>query len=278
VFNEKVIAPAHIFENDVCYHCGIAVTDLYIFEYNENTDTYAVKGINGGGYRYEPKNLILPTTYLGKPVTAVAKRGFYQIIFVNSITVPGGYTDIGDEAFMECAHLESAELPNSAVNLGISLFVKCERLVEANIPRNIKEIPLSMFAVCKSLASIHIPEGIEVIRGFGGCESLTEIVIPDSAVEIEGSAFSNCKKLKTVVIGKRVSYFGHNVFKGCTLLNSATFKNPSGWWIRAYYLVSGDPVKIPLERTDLESPFRASTLLTSRYVEYVWYRGSYPEK
>ena len=93
---------------------------------------------------------------------------------IKSVTVEGGVTTIGNEAFSNCIYLTSVVIGNSVTTIGSGAFCYCD-----------------------SLTSVELPEGVTTIgkEAFKYCDSLTSIVIPDSVTTIFSGAFQNCDSL-----------------------------------------------------------------------------------
>ena len=76
-------------------------------------DTYMVSDYNGTAIE-----VIIPSTYNGKPVTSIGDSAFYNCTSLTSIEIPASVTSIGDSAFSNCSSLKT-------------IYCKCE---ESNKP------------------------------------------------------------------------------------------------------------------------------------------------
>ena len=76
--------------------------------------------------------LVIPSTYKGKPVTAIANEAFMYCYALESIEIPASVTSIGDYAFRSCAALESIEISASVTSIGEYAFFGCESLRSLN--------------------------------------------------------------------------------------------------------------------------------------------------
>ena len=86
------------------------------------------------------------------------------------VVIPGGVTEIGKTAFIQCGRLISVTIPDSVTQIGFAAFAKCVSLTSVTIPGSVTKIS----------------EG-----AFSYCDKLTSIVIPDSVADIGGTAFQN---------------------------------------------------------------------------------------
>lgn len=274
----QAINPAHEFEGDLCKFCGVEVTKYFKFTYSDYYQTFSIAKINKTTLM--PKHIILPTTYLGVPVTTVDSYAFISDLNIQSVIIPDGYTKISQGSFKGCFALNSVEIADSVTEIEMQAFEECRNLTEVNIPNNLTVIDAAVFSSCYSLAEITIPESVEIIQhgAFGGCDFVS-IVIPDSVTHVYYGAFSNCTSLKNVVIGKKVKHIGAGVFGGCKLLNNVVFKKTDGWYYEIKsstnnndYISGTKTERVYFSIEDLSNPFRAAMYLMSKYTNKTWYR------
>lgn len=271
IFDRMTVEKAHRFENDACLHCGISVDMIFTFTYSDYKDTYSIAENED---TTTPSAVILPSTYKGKRIDSVDYLGFSSNTAIKSVTIPEGYSTIGERAFYGCSNLSYLEMPDSITDIGSGAFINCGSIKGIRLSESLKEISSGMFESCGALESIRLPESITYIRlmAFKNCTSLKEIVIPDNVVYIGGEAFRNCSSLKSAVIGKKVNEIGRWAFNSGYALQSVVFKKCDGWSLRAYKVTNNEPVSLPLNHQDLENDFRAAMLLKQDYKDYVWER------
>lgn len=167
------------------------------FALTEAGDSYAVVGIG----TCEDREIVIPATHEGLPVTEIGERAFKQTYRVKSVVIPRGVTRIGNYAFDQC-----------------------ERMTTVVIPAGVTSIGYGAFSSCKSLTRITIPEGVTCIgqKAFEECVSLTEVTIPGSVTRIEKNAFYRCIKLPAVVLPEGVEELEKMAFAGCQALTEVS--------------------------------------------------------
>ena len=94
------------------------------FKLNEDKSEYIVTGIGS----YTGTNVIIPSNYNGKPVTAIGDGAFYMMLGLSSISIPNSITSIGAGAFLWCLELTNITIPSSVKNIGNDAFYLCQNL------------------------------------------------------------------------------------------------------------------------------------------------------
>ena len=198
-----------------------AVWDVYDVQLKESDGTYTVTGINT-----DKGNVVIKSSYKGKPVTSIGSSAFSGCSKLTSVTIPESITSIGGSAFSKCSEL--TDVIWNAESCGGSywypIFEYCPKLTSVVIGNGVKSIGGYAFFKCSGLTSITIPDGVKSIEcsAFEGCSGLTSIMIPDSVTSIEDAAFSGCSGLTSVTIGNSVTSIGDSAFYGCSGLTSIT--------------------------------------------------------
>ena len=211
------------------------------------------------GKNYPGPDLVIPSTYEGKPVTGISSRAFSKNKNITAITISPSVTRIDEGAFSGCSSLESITLPfvgdsrknasnayqypfgyifgTSSYTGGVATkqFYSRSTSYATNstyyIPGSLKSVTITggnilygAFCNCKGLTSITIPDSVTSIgsSAFSGCTGLTSITIPDSVTSIGSSAFSGCTGLASITIPNSVTSIDNLAFFGCTSLTSIT--------------------------------------------------------
>lgn len=192
--------------------------------------------------------VVVPKTYLGKPVVAVTANGFKdatnieEVFLPDSITklnnyafagctnmdmdkLPANLQSIGDYAFQNCSKLSLTSLPSGATKIGNYSFYGCSKLALTSLPEEITAIGWgsyqgSTFYGCTSLALTSLPEGLKILQYqvFSGCTSLALTSLPAGLTKIEPCAFVNCENITISSIPEGVKVIGQLAFSGCKKL------------------------------------------------------------
>ncbi len=221
---------------------------------------YAVE--NGGAviveYKGTAKNLVVPDTLGGKPVTAVGAFAFWQNEDTVSVTLPASVERIAPSAFGRCEKLKTILLLNDryrfedgalydAENAALhTLLYACKReaftvpqgvravaayafahhdeLTRVTLPDSLEAVGDSAFMWCASLEEISLPGGLTSIgrRAFYFCVSLRSVAIPGGVTEISDYAFLSCENLERVVLPDSLEFIGEGAFAYCVSLRDIT--------------------------------------------------------
>ena len=112
------------------------------------------------------------------------------------VMLPGGVTEIGDNAFRDCTSVKSVTLPDSVREICFSAFWNCTHMRSVKLPQSIVHIRDSAFGGCSSLTNMIIPPKVTCITdfAFGGCTSLRMVKLPDGIEEIGSLSFNVLKR------------------------------------------------------------------------------------
>jgi hypothetical protein len=177
------------------------------------------------GYIGSRREIRIPPSIRGLPVTSIGKEVFASIERRTIIHIPDTVTSIGDRAFYKTFLVEII-IPDGVTSIGSEVFVGTG-LGKITIPDSVTFIGARAFAVC-DFTSITIPNSVTSIEEgtFMGCENLTSVTIPNSVTAIGKSAFFGCTWLASVTIPDSVtSNIEIETFKGCTSLASSPYLN-----------------------------------------------------
>ena len=150
--------------------------------------------------------------------TTIPESAFYNLQYVESITIPSGVTSISANAFNNCISLTDIDLPDTVTSIGNSAFYGCISLETIELPESLTSIGQSAFQGCTSLASIELPDTVTSIgqSAFRGCTSLASIELSEALDTIEASAFRECISLTVIELPESLTSIGSSAFYGCT--------------------------------------------------------------
>lgn len=176
-----------------------------------------------------PEEIVIPSEYEGKPVTAVKAQGFAlnRAEGLERIVIPEGVTSIGENAFYNLNTLEGAVLPDSLIEMGMYAFAGCTTLQDIEFGSGLSVIPVGAFGGC-AIASLTLPETVTDIYydAFRGCRELTSVKLPDSVTYLGSSVFAECEALAEVTLPKGLVSIENATFESCGSLAAVEF--PAG--------------------------------------------------
>ncbi len=192
------------------------------FELNEDKTSYAVSSLGS----ITDTDIVIPETYNGMSVTAIAPSAFKDCKQLTGISIPESITYIGPFAFQGCDSLIEKEAGVSYVDKWV---VACDNTTTNVVLRNDTfGIAYGAFEKCHSLTDISIPEGLTIICdwAFSDCSALTSITMGNRVTSIGYGAFHECSELVSIELSSGLSYIGAYAFDECRNLES--IKIPDG--------------------------------------------------
>jgi len=182
VISDKIDTdPGHKYvysEADGTYRCECGAdyfSDTLDFMINEDGATCTVAGIGSCTKR----DIVIPTEHNGMRVTKIGKMAFFNCKTVDTVIIPEGVTEIGNEAFCDSS-LKAVSLPESLSRIGGYAFSSC--LLEAVTVPHADIICESAFESSINLREIILCEGVKTVENcaFNCLYSLEKIVFPNT--------------------------------------------------------------------------------------------------
>jgi len=167
--------------------------------------------------------VIVPASYLGKPITRMEDNAFFAMNTITSISFPASITTMSGMTFYNAHGL-------------INIFVDAENLYfssENGVLFNKDKTTLVKYPEGRSETTYEIPSSVNTIGSWSFFYSvnLINITIPANVTSIQYAAFLDCNYLETIFIPLSVTYIGSQAFYSCDLLTiyAEALSQPSGW-------------------------------------------------
>lgn len=163
----------------------------------------------------------LPASLDGREVVGIAGSAFKAENSIKSITVPAGYTYIGDYAFYDCDSLAAVTFEGNAITkIGASAFHGCGALQSINLPASVKEICNFAFKDCAALTAIDLSGAETIATGaFMNCSALKTVTVSDAIYTISKNSFYGCEALEYTSEGGAL-YIGSSTDKYIVLVSA----------------------------------------------------------
>ena len=175
--------------------CTVTVTNPYAdFSFTLSGNGYALTGYSG-----TDTEVVVPAEYMGKSVTIINSRAFYDCSFITKITLPDTIKEIGSSAFGYCTSLQTIEIP-ACTRILDSVFTGCTSLEEVTLPDGLISIGSNLFTNCNSLNKVTILSGSVARYTFADCANLKEIVIGENVSSVAQGAFEDCTSLQYLTL------------------------------------------------------------------------------
>lgn len=191
----------HSIRDGVCQFCGAVSDNGLVFTLNK--DGYSFSGLG----TYSGNELIIPSTFGGKPVTEIAANALCGCDHLTSIFIPDSVTAIGAYAFYGCSGLTELVIPSQVSAIGFCALGECSALERLSLPLTGDRFG-ALFSEFEELSSVP--------------SSLKNLTL-NAGTAIMDYAFQNCVSLETVTIGRECTVIGAGAFSGCSDLKQIHF-------------------------------------------------------
>ena len=190
----------------VCSVCGHCELPGALFEQNSSGGV-TFTGFEDG-YSYPDARLVIPSSFNGIPVTAIAENAFSENVKnVTSLVLPDSLLSVPEGAlsvFLDHKKIESLTLPfvGTSKDEGCALIKLFDKDANSNasLPSSLTSVTVTdcssvcdnAFASAFRLTEIRINEGCSEIgsRAFSACSALENLYLPSTLQTIADDAFS----------------------------------------------------------------------------------------
>ena len=178
-------ATGHTLVDGACQVC-----DIKTWEYEIIDDSVAITSYNGN-----QKNVVVPDTIDGLPVTEIADMAFSFNNVLETVVIGNNVTKIGEAAFGYCCSMKTIIIPDSVTEIVDMAFVETG-LQTVKIGKGVTEIGVAAFANCDNLKSITIPANVveigEYAFGYNNLEYDDPAKIDDFVIYGEYETEAEC--------------------------------------------------------------------------------------
>lgn len=186
-------------------------TAAKLFSFVETATTAAIERFVG----FSETEVVIPSTYKGKPVVAIASKAFAKCNSIKKVVLGSNIRKIGDYAFAECDNLEIVEATSNLTDILTHAFYKCRKL--KNFEFGVKLAYIGESAFCETaLERVVLPPKVTEIEPFTFymCSRLKSVILHDNLLVIDSDAFCDCGSLEIIEIPKSVQKVAQDAFCG----------------------------------------------------------------
>lgn len=183
-------------------------TENLTYELIDGGRSFSVKGIGTA----TDTEIVIPSTYGGKPVTAISERAFEYEKNIMSVKIPSSVTEIGEWSFYYCTSMVSVEIANGVTDINEGAFFGCSALTSVTLPASVKNIGSIAFANCSNLENIQVSNGNPNFTSIDG-----NVYSKDGKVLVQ---YANGKKQDSFTLSNSVRVIGISAFRSCDNLKS----------------------------------------------------------
>ncbi len=145
------------------------------------------------------QNLTLPKCSSTTTLTAYIGYKFNNVL--QSVTIPSGYTAIGDYAFTQKTNLATINLPSGLISIGQNAFIQTA-IANITLPNSLESIGDNAFQQSPNLKAISFPAGFKTLGD---------------------NVFGNTKLYDVYFLGKDAPTVGNNAFDAGTYFGNSGF-------------------------------------------------------
>lgn len=170
--------------------------------------------------------LVIPNTYNGKPVKAIAPKAFNAVRNITSVYIYDGITTFGHRCFQCLSQhdtaMTSCRLPNTLESFGGEagrVFWGRQGLTRIDIPTSVTILEQANYRYCSALTSVDMSNVTSLGDGAFLATALTSVSMPN-VTSIGKFVFEECPSLTSVSMPKveTIGEYAFNIIKALTSL------------------------------------------------------------
>ena len=194
------------------------------YEYSLNEDNT----VTITGYRGTDKEVTIPETLGGLPVTTLGALSFWVNDSLTKVIIPEGVTVIEHEAFNADKNLKEVQLPSTLQRIDRRAFWGTA-LTNVEVPEGVTAIGNEAYSDCRQLESITLPQSLTSLGAnvFASCDKLASITLPDNIESVGTNVFGKIGEIKAYPGTKTaetlekagIAYVDANVYPTVLILN-----------------------------------------------------------
>lgn len=174
------------------------------------------------GYISGGKEVDIPATIDGSPVTAIGYNAFKDNKNIVSVNIPSTVTEIGENAFNGCSSLTDVTFSPNLVKISTYAFYNCASLGSVKLPSTVSFAGASVFGQTKWISeqkNDFVVAGDGILFRYIGVD--TDITVPANVKFITNAFYYNTA-VKSITVQSGATELGIYAFCGCTKLTSIT--------------------------------------------------------
>ena len=181
-------------------------------------------------------DIVIPSTYNGKTVTAIGDLAFDDCVNLTSVSIPNTVKVIEENAFRGCESLIAVSIPASVDSIGAYAFYQAalKRVTLEDGSKALKMwrggtwngyTPFSSTSIETLYVGRNLVSGQNAFRGFTTIKYLT---FGEQVTGVCADEFKSCKGLRSVDFGQSITSIGDNAFYDCDTLATVTLPESVG--------------------------------------------------
>lgn len=225
VFAEREDIPKvyHVFIGGViCQWCGLSTLAFELNDDDPLDPYYVCTGYSW--YEHKQRVFVVPDTYEGLPVRAIAEKAFYKEYFLNGITLGKNIKTIGDRAFGFCYNL--MEVCNYSdilikANSSENRFLNGEIGIYAKAVYTTNNYESKLHTDENGFVTYQADSDTKIAVGYDGNEK--KIVLTEGITHINSCAFGAAIEVQSITLADSVRFLDVYAFSQCYSLTELCF-------------------------------------------------------